>query len=867
MELIGQRIRHLRIEERLGQGGMGEVYLARDQVLDRLVAVKTLRAEQRFSEEGKARFLREARLLSKLGDPGICQIYEIVETPDADYLVLEYVRGRTLRAAEPDLELDAKLRLLAKVARALAFAHRAGIVHRDLKADNVMVTPEGEIKILDFGVARSLEDPPSPPDDAESGAPAAAEEPAGAAPSAASPAIDLTELLARPVALGEGPPPDPTSVFVWPEPSRAAASGSAPLTQQGAVVGTLAAMSPEQAAGAAITEASDMYSFGILLQELLTGRGAYGELRGMAVWQKVLRGETVPVQGFDPDLLELLRQLLSVDPLQRPGAELVAARLGWIAEKPERLRRLRRRRRLVGAAFAALAIGLVFTLYLALAARQARDQAERRRQVAEDLIGFMLGDLSDKLQGVGRLEILDAVGERALAYFEALPEGELTADELGWRLQGMQQIADVHLDKGDPHRARQVLERAAGMAARDAARFAGELSIAVAAFDILSTEGQVAFDLGDLAEAERLWKESLDRAEAMQRSWPESAQTRLVKATALHNLGSVLDRQGRRAEAIVQLRQAIEVEDTLVAGGEKIAESRGLRSASRGFLSRALERQGDLEGALAVRRQYLADLETEAAAAPEDAAIQFDLAVARGFVAGLELVRGELAAAEEGYRRGQEGMARLAAADPQNVEVAIWVARFLATPSELRMALGKSDEALAALDAAQLILDPLAAGQPDLPDLLAARGIVQLRRGLLLEPTAPERALVAAGQAAGLLEKLLPRADDGQRIQLANAFLLRARLLAARGRGGEAQRAVGAAEEMLAPLKRPLVSTYALETTLEILIHRGALEEAESTFARLDAMGWKAPRRQQLERMLSELRAKPWPGPARTSAG
>ncbi len=241
MELIGQRIRHLRIEERLGQGGMGEVYLARDQVLDRLVAVKTLRAEQRFSEEGKARFLREARLLSKLGDPGICQIYEIVETPEADYLVLEFVRGRTLRAAGPDLTLEEKLALLAKVARALAVAHRAGIVHRDLKADNVMVTPEGEIKILDFGVARSLEETPPPAAARARGpAPGGAEtRPLGAETrpwiQAGAPCEDrarATEQLAVPSVLNGLPPPDSTSYFLAgrtpsPPPARSASPRSA----------------------------------------------------------------------------------------------------------------------------------------------------------------------------------------------------------------------------------------------------------------------------------------------------------------------------------------------------------------------------------------------------------------------------------------------------------------------------------------------------------------------------------------------------------------------------------------------------------------------------------------------------------------
>ena len=861
MELIGQRIRHLRIEERLGQGGMGEVYLARDQVLDRLVAVKTLRAEQKFSEEGKARFLREARLLSKLGDPGICQIYELVETPEADYLVLEYVRGRTLRAAGPELSLEQKLALLAKVARALAFAHRAGIVHRDLKADNVMVTPEGEIKILDFGVARSLEETPPP-------APAAgpAGKPAGGPTGAETrplgletrPGVlhqvggDATEHLALPNILGGQPPPDSTSYFAWPEET-AVTPSSVGITQVGAVVGTLAAMSPEQAAGAPLTEASDLYSLGILMQELLTGKPAYGELRGMAVWQKVLRGETVPVkEAFDPDLLELLRQLLSLDPLKRPGAELVAARLGWIAEKPERERRRRRKRQLVSAAFLVLAIGLAFTLYLALAARKARDQAERRRQVAEDLIGFMLGDLTDRLQEVGRLDVLNTVGERAQAYFAALPEGELTAEELGWRLQGLQQIANVYLLKSEVERSREVLAQAAQMAERDAARFAGELRIAMAAFDVYSTQGQIAYDIGELDEATRLWRECLERAEAMRRTWPEEPESQWVLATAHHNLATALEQDGHRAEAIEHLRQAIAQEDALIAaGGEIVAESRGLRSATRGFLSRALERQGELGAALEVRRLYLEELEKDGAAQPENAEIQYDLAVARGFVAGLEMVRGELDAADRLYRSGSETMARLAAADPANARLGLFMTRFHSVPVEMRMALGQPEAAREGLDAAQAVLDRLREGKPEVPDMIEAQGLIFLRRGLLDEEAAPEKALAEAGLAAQELAKLLPKVDGGQRAQIANVDLLRGRLLARLGRPAEAAKAFAAAEATLAPLERPLTIPTLLEAELEVDFYRGREAQARATFARLDAMGWKAPRRPRLEKLLA----------------
>ncbi len=169
LSLAGRQVGKVRLAARLGAGGMGEVYQGWDERLERQVAVKTIRAEQRLEPEMKARFLREARLLSKLGHPAICQVYDLVEEEDADFLIFEYVPGRTLKevlAAGP-LPATEALQIAEKIAEALAAAHRERIVHRDLKPENVMVLPDGAIKILDFGISRAIEGkgastPPAP---------------------------------------------------------------------------------------------------------------------------------------------------------------------------------------------------------------------------------------------------------------------------------------------------------------------------------------------------------------------------------------------------------------------------------------------------------------------------------------------------------------------------------------------------------------------------------------------------------------------------------------------------------------------------------------------------------------------------------
>src|ERR1700686_4135846 len=154
--LPGSRIGRIRIDALTGSGGMGAVYRGGDERLERAVAVKVVHTGAGVSAFARARFLREARVLSKLDAPNICRIYDVIEREDGDCLVLELVEGDTLRLALPNLERSEALRIALTIARVLALAHERGIVHRDLKPENVMLTPSGEVKALDFGLPRTI---------------------------------------------------------------------------------------------------------------------------------------------------------------------------------------------------------------------------------------------------------------------------------------------------------------------------------------------------------------------------------------------------------------------------------------------------------------------------------------------------------------------------------------------------------------------------------------------------------------------------------------------------------------------------------------------------------------------------------------
>ncbi|MEW6365792.1 MAG: serine/threonine-protein kinase [Acidobacteriota bacterium] len=376
--LEGSRVGSIRLDALIGIGGMGEVYRGFDEKLQRTVAVKTIRAERRLSAESKARFLREARTLSKLNHPSICQAYDLIEAPDADYLVLEFVEGRTLRGESvQQLPLAQKLRISIEIAEALSAAHEADVVHRDLKPDNVMVTNRGAVKILDFGIARSVSRNGGI-EKRVNGAQECSPFLLAAAPAAGSQAT--SEGTTEPLGRDEQAKRDGTM-------NTAAGLGTrTTLTRAGSALGTLRYMSPEQIKGDPVTPACDMFSFGLFLQEIFTGKPAYpDDLPIEELLDRVRAGRTGPIGEIDPDLALLIRKLTALRAIERPTAREAVSQLRWVQEKPARRRR-RRLRIAAGAAFAAvlLAAGIAVFVSRIRAARHveiARHFGEEARDV------------------------------------------------------------------------------------------------------------------------------------------------------------------------------------------------------------------------------------------------------------------------------------------------------------------------------------------------------------------------------------------------------------------------------------------------------------------------------------------------------
>jgi eukaryotic-like serine/threonine-protein kinase len=369
----------------LGAGGMGEVYRAKDTRLDRTVAIKILPAHLSSDPVSKQRFEREAKTISILNHPHICVLYDVGSQDDVDYLVMECVEGETLtkRLEKGALPLEQVLKYGMQIADALDKAHRSGVVHRDLKPGNIMLTPTGA-KLLDFGLAKPT------------------------APLAS--AVTLT-----------------------------AATRNSPVTEQGTIVGTFQYMSPEQVEGKDIDGRSDIFSLGAVLYEMVTGQRAFEGKSQLSVASAILEREPPPISSVKPmtppALDHAIRRSLAKEVERRwQSAADLAGELQWIAEAgsqagvPAPLVSHRKvRERLAWSVAALLAVGLAPFAFLHFREKPPAPAAPVRFQVQPEE-NTKLGPYLNLSPDGRKLAFLAATGRLWVHFLESGESRQLTAD-------------------------------------------------------------------------------------------------------------------------------------------------------------------------------------------------------------------------------------------------------------------------------------------------------------------------------------------------------------------------------------------------------------------------------------------------------
>jgi tetratricopeptide (TPR) repeat protein len=629
----------------IARGGMGRILAAEDRLLGRRVALKQIR---RSSEGLLRRFRREQRITARLQHPAIIPIHDAGTLADGEpFFVMRLVKGESLdRSAAAARTLEARLRLLPAVigvVDAVAYAHDEGVVHRDLKPQNVLVGPFGEVVVLDWGLAREVSETADQPGNTE-----------GSNDEQASGSD------------GDG----------------------ALATRAGEVLGTLAYMAPEQAEGRTADARSDVYGLGAILYHVLTGAPPHAG-RAASPSSGAARHAPRPLAARVPDapadLVAIVERAMAADPEARyPSAQQLAYDLKrWQAGRlveahrytpGDLLRRFGRRYRapllvavaslvvlatLGGLALRRIVIERERALGEQARAETARGRAEAQRIAAETLVGFILGDLRSRLERVGRLDALEGVARAVIAYHDGSPASEDAATSLR-RSEVAGLAGDVAFAIGDLAAADESFERS-----RRAAEDAGATEGAVEA------RCHAALRLGDVRKRHG----ELDAATKLYEACGDAARGLAGRKSRELGLQSLL----ARAE-ISRIRGDLPGSRRLLEDGLPVAIAHGAEAGGPGGdashlllqLRSDLAKTLDLSGEVRAQREQAAaalDLaRARAAARPNDFSARSDLAVAQTDLGGADEHGGDLVAAERSYRQALSEHRLLAARDPSNTE-------------------------------------------------------------------------------------------------------------------------------------------------------------------------------------------------------
>jgi eukaryotic-like serine/threonine-protein kinase len=727
------------LRERLGQGGFGEVWLAVHPSGEK-------RVFKFCFEAARLRALKREITLVRLLEGALGQRHDIARVLDWDvssapyFIESEYTDGGDLvdwsdeQGGIAELPMTTRLSLMAEVADALAAAHSVGVLHKDIKPQNVLVTRDREgqprARLADFGIGLVLD----------------------------------RELLGNPSLGGLG--------F-----THTLATAASSLS------GTPGYLAPELIEGKPPSIQADLYALGVMLYQAVAGDFSRTLAPG---WQRDVE---------DPLLAQDIASLVDRAPERRPAsAAEVAGKLRSLEGRREQLaraeqarraaldaeqalRRAQARRRLaaVGAGLALLMLGVVSVFaWQTQAARErermAREHAERRRAQAEKLIDFMLVDLRGKLQPLGKLAILDELGTRALDYFAAIPESELSDQELHSRAQALHQLGEVRVELGNLVEATQAFQEALRLSQSLAARAPGN---AERQFDLGQSHfwvGYLLWQQKDLRNARTQFQAYLDVSEQLVVRDPRNPKWMLELAYAHSNMGSLALELEDQAAARTALRASSGIMETLLAQTPEDDDLRLQLAHVHAKLGELLSRSGELAGAAEWFEKYRAALQLLSEHAPEDMERLRFLAYAHSNLGDVLRQRGDVDGALAHFQKSLAITQRLVANDASNRALAEQLSLYKNKVAVIGVLRGRLDEAQALYAEERAAIEALLAhdrqrrewrfalarnhwsmaslqeARGRFPQALAqARGAVEILQELLLaEPTDRERTIFLA---------------------------------------------------------------------------------------------------------------------------
>lgn len=700
---IGERFQ---LGEPLGEGGMGRVVKAYDRQLGRSVALKFLTHRDPAI---LSFFLREARAQARVQHPHVLEIYDSGELEGAPYIAMRYVAGGTLAAIGPTLSIEGRVRLLVQVAEGLHAAHREGLIHRDVKPSNVLVhtSAEGrpEALVADFGLAAEL---------------------------------------------------------------------GAFETNRDVVAGSPHYIAPELLGqGAAVDRRSDVYSLGVTMYQLLTGELPLAGHETVEVLRRALAGELPPARQRAPSLPVELEAIILRCTARDPGerystARAVAADLqryldgevveAYAAGLAYRLTRFALRNRPLVATAAtglvALLLASVAVAVFALRAHAARERAELRKGQAETLIRFLVVDLRDRLDSLGRLDLLNEVGQAAEQYFRGVPEAELSEVELERRSQMLYQIGEVRIKEGDLLGAVKPLEQSLALARRLAAL---QPDATERLFGLSQSQywvGFVQWELGNLAAARGPLRAYFDLSRELVRREPANLDWWRELSYAHSNLGSLLQAQGDAERALDHFLVALAIDEVLVVVHPARAEVRAELAATHNTIGVVLQDLGRLREAFDHLSAELEIRQELAAAQPSRPRARDFLGASHGHLGIQLLLEGQLAAADDHFEKMRQIFAELVEHDPRNAGWRLKLAWAYLERGRIAMARGELDLAAQMWRVERQLVGELLALNPTAPKWRRTDAVGRYHLALL------EQARGDAPRARSTVQSALEELED-----------------------------------------------------------------------------------------------------------